>query len=100
MNDKHIKTSAIKWEEIQSDVFEKQCIVNKHGLNISVLKIEPYKKIPLHKHSDTRYNYILKGSMSDGKKKYNTGEIIVNKKGSEHFLKAGSRGCEFLLIWD
>ncbi len=99
MNDKHIKTADIKWKEIQNDVFEKQCIVNKNGLNISILKIKPYKKIPLHKHPDTRYNYILKGSMSDGNKKYNKGDMVVNKKGSKHFLKADSRGCEFILIW-
>ena len=99
MKDKHIKTADIGWKEIQKDVFEKQCIVNSHGLNISILKIEPHKKIPKHKHADTRYNFILKGGMFDGNKKYKKGDIIINEKGSEHFLKAGPRGCEFLLIW-
>ena len=100
MKDKHIKTADIKWKEIQKDVFEKQCIVNKKGLNISILKIKPYKKIPTHKHADTRYNYILKGGMFDENQKYNKGDIIINKKGSKHFFKADSRGCEFLLIWN
>jgi quercetin dioxygenase-like cupin family protein len=54
----------------------------------------------LHKHKVSRYNYILKGSVSDGDQKYIKGDLIINKKGSEHFLKAGSEGCEFLLIWD
>ncbi|OGZ35861.1 MAG: hypothetical protein A2V60_01005 [Candidatus Portnoybacteria bacterium RIFCSPHIGHO2_01_FULL_39_19] len=100
MKDKHIKIADIKWKEIQKNVFEKQCIVNKNGLNISILKIKPYKKIPLHKHMDTRYNYILKGNMSYKNKKYNKGDLIINEKGSMHFLKADSEGCEFLLIWN
>lgn len=99
MKDRYIRTMEIRWKEIQKDVFEKQCMKNKRGLNISILKIKPYKKISLHGHSDTRYNYILKGGMSDGNNQYGRGDLVVNKKGSEHFLKAGSRGCEFLLIW-
>ncbi len=100
MKDKHIKTAEIKWKEIEKNVFEKRCIVNKNGQNIFILKIEPNKKISMHKHLDTRYNFILKGSMSDGNQKYNKGDLIINKKGSKHFLKADSKGCEFLLIWD
>ena len=100
MNDRHIETADIKWREIQEDVFEKQCIENKNGLNISILKLKPNKEIKLHKHSDTRYNFILKGGMSDGNSKYDKGDIIVNRKDSQHFLKADSRGCEFILIWD
>lgn len=99
MKDKRIKTTGIEWKIIQKDVFEKQCIVNKKGVNISILKIEPYKKIPMHKHLDTRYNYILKGGMSDGNQKYGQGDLIINEKGSRHFFKANSQGCEFILIW-
>jgi anti-sigma factor ChrR (cupin superfamily) len=100
MKDKYIKTAEIKWQKIQKDVFEKQCIVNKKGLNIFILKIEPDKQIPLHEHADTRYNFILKGSVADENQKYGKGDIVINKKGSKHFLKAGPRGCEFILIWD
>jgi anti-sigma factor ChrR (cupin superfamily) len=100
MKDRHIKTANLKWEEIQKDVFEKQCIVNRGGLNISILKIEPRKEIPSHEHLDTRYNYILEGSMSDENQKYGKGDLIINEKGSKHFLKAGPEGCEFLLIWN
>ena len=100
MKDKHIKTTNIRWKEIQKDVFEKQCVANKRGLNISMLKINPHERIPPHKHLDTRYNFILKGGMSDGNVKYGKGDIIINEKGSKHFLKADSRGCEFLLIWN
>jgi len=100
MKDKYIKTTNIKWKKIQKNVFEKVCIVNKKGLNISILKIMPRKKIPMHKHADTRYNYILKGSMSDGNQKYKKGDLIINKKDSKHFLKAGHEGCEFFLIWN
>jgi anti-sigma factor ChrR (cupin superfamily) len=98
--DKRIKTVDLEWEKIQEDVFEKQCIVNRDGLNISILKIEPHKEIPMHEHLDTRYNYILKGSMSDGNQEYGEGDLVINEKGSKHFLKAGPEGCEFLLIWN
>jgi len=97
--DKRIKTADLEWEKIQENVFEKQCIVNNKGLNISILKIQPHKKIPMHEHPDTRYNFILKGSMSDGGNEYGEGDLVINEKGSKHFLKAGSEGCEFLLIW-
>ncbi|HBO17144.1 MAG: Allophanate hydrolase [Candidatus Moranbacteria bacterium GW2011_GWE2_35_2-] len=100
MSDKYVKTTTIKWEEIQKDVFEKQCVTNKNGLNFSILKIKPNKKIPLHNHTDTRYNYILKGSMSDENQTYQKGDLLINEKGSKHFLKAGSEGCEFILIWN
>jgi anti-sigma factor ChrR (cupin superfamily) len=100
MKDKYIKTADIKWEKIQKNVFEKECVINKNGLNISILKIEPDKKIPLHKHTDTRFNYVLKGGMSDKNQKYGKGDLVINEKGSKHFLKADSEGCEFLLIWN
>lgn len=99
MKGKSIKTANLRWREIQKDVFEKECLANKNGLNISILKISPNRKIPLHKHTDTRYNYILKGSMSDENQKYKKGDLIKNSKGSKHFLKADAKGCEFLLIW-
>jgi anti-sigma factor ChrR (cupin superfamily) len=100
MKDTYIKTSKIKWKKIQKDVFEKECLISIKGLNVSILKIQPDKKIPLHKHADTRYNYILKGNMSDENTKYGKGDLIINKKGSKHSLKAGREGCEFLLIWN
>ncbi|MFA5871561.1 MAG: cupin domain-containing protein [Parcubacteria group bacterium] len=100
MKDKYIKTTAIKWKEIQRDVFERECLAGKGGLKISILKIKPGKYITRHVHTDTRYNYILKGSMSDENHKYGKGDLIINKKGSKHFLKAGPAGCEFLLIWN
>jgi len=100
MKDKHIKTTKIKWKKIEKNVFEKQCIENKSGLNISILKIEPHKKISLHKHVETRYNFIIKGSMSDENQKYNKGDIVINEKGSEHYLEAGREGCEFILMWN
>lgn len=99
MKDKFIKTSSLKWKEIEKDVFEKECLAGKKGLKISILKIKPGKYIARHRHADTRYNFILKGSMSDGNNEYAEGDLIVNEKGSRHFLEAGSHGCEFLLIW-
>jgi len=100
MKDQYIKTNRIKWEEIQKDVFEKPCLANKKGISFSLLKIKPNKEIPMHKHTDTRYNFILKGSMSNGKQIYKKGDLLINKKGSSHFLRAGKQGCELLLIWD
>jgi len=90
----------MKWEEIQENVLEKKCIAKKEGIKFSLLKIKPNKKLPLHKHLETRYNFILKGSMSDGRQKYEKGDLLINKKGSSHYLKAGKQGCEFLLIWN
>lgn len=99
MTDKFIKTKELEWKNEEGDIFEKKCI-KENGINIYIFKLDPNKKIPLHKHVDTRYNYILKGSMSDADNEYNEGDIVTNQKGAEHFLKAGPEGCEFLLIWN
>jgi len=100
MKDKYIKTRNIKWNEIEKDVFEKLCIDDTVGIKVSILRIEPHKEILMHKHTDTRYNFILKGSMSDGNRECGEGDILINEKGSEHFLKSGPSGCEFILIWN
>ncbi|EKE20321.1 MAG: hypothetical protein ACD_8C00021G0006 [uncultured bacterium] len=100
MKDKYLKTSDIKWIEIQKGVYEKKCFAHNGGLGISILKIKPNKKIPMHEHADTRYNYILKGSMSDQNQTYVKGDIVFNEKGTSHFLESGIGGCEFLLIWN
>lgn len=99
MKDNYIKTNNIEWKEIEKDVFEKLCIDDKAGIKVSILKIEPHKEISMHEHADTRYNFILKGSMSDGNYECGEGDILINEKGSRHFLKAGPSGCEFILIW-
>ncbi len=71
----------------------------KKELNINIIKLEPEEQIPYHVHKDTKYNYILKGSISDEQREYFPGDIVENIKGSGHSLKAGSGGCEFLVIW-
>jgi anti-sigma factor ChrR (cupin superfamily) len=68
-------------------------------INVNIIKLEPQEEIPYHVHKDTKYNYILKGSITDGKKEYLPGDIVENIKGSGHFLIAGPKGCELLVIW-
>lgn len=99
MKDKCVKTSKIDWREIAPNVFEKLCLAGNPGLSISVLKIQAGQLIAPHKHAETRYNFVLSGSMTDGKDLYSAGDIVINEKGSEHYLQAGDEGCEFILIW-
>jgi anti-sigma factor ChrR (cupin superfamily) len=98
--EKHIKFKDVKWEKTGEDILEKHLIKDEEGIHINLLKLEPNKQIPHHKHSSTKYNYILKGSMSDENGEYKEGDLGINKKGSEHSIKAGSEGCEFLVIWN
>ncbi len=76
---------------------EKQLLNRK--ININLIELEPGENIPYHVHKDTKYNYVLKGSMSDEVREYLPGNIIENIIGSGHSLKAGEEGCEFLVIW-
>lgn len=81
------------------DIFEKK-VLKSEGININLIKLKPGQKIPFHKHKSGKYDYIMKGSLSDETGKYEEGELIVNKKGSSHLVKAGPEGCEFLVIFN
>ncbi|MBI2629873.1 hypothetical protein HYW76_02115 [Candidatus Pacearchaeota archaeon] len=85
---------------------EKEILADEeNGFFIYLFKLNPNEEIPFHKHKTTKYNYILKGSMfsiskdKNDSKEIKEGELNVNKKGSEHSVKAGPNGCEFLVIW-
>lgn len=79
---------------------EKHLLKEEKGMHINLLELLPQEQIPFHKHKNTKYSFILNGSMSDENRKYKRGDLVTNKKGSEHSVKAGSEGCEFLVIWN
>jgi anti-sigma factor ChrR (cupin superfamily) len=95
-----IKSKDVKWGKTGEDILEKHLLKDEEGIHINLLKLEPNKQIAHHKHRYTKYNYISKGSMSDENGEYREGDLVINKKGSEHSVKAGSEGCEFLVIWN
>lgn len=73
-------------------------LLNKE-ININIIELDPEEQIPYHVHIDTKYNYVLEGSMSDGQREYIPGDVIENVRGSGHSLKASLEGCKFLVIW-
>lgn len=75
-------------------------IVGGRGININFIKLKPNQEIPMHRHSRLKYDYILQGSITEGRKEYSKGRLIANKKGSKHSLKAGKNGCELLVIFN
>jgi anti-sigma factor ChrR (cupin superfamily) len=87
-----------KWKKNKDEVMEKTEI-DDGNLHVNVIRLEPGKKIPFHTHKSTKYNYVLKGSMSDEKGSYVGGDVVENKKGTSHSVTAGEDGCEFLVIW-
>ncbi len=74
-------------------------LLDKEGIKINLIELQPGEQIPYHEHKDTKYNYILRGSMSDERGEYVQGDIVENLIDSRHSIKAGSEGCEFLVIW-
>jgi quercetin dioxygenase-like cupin family protein len=78
-------------------VWEKKIMKSKR-MKINLIKLKPGQEIPMHKHKSEKYNYILRGSMNSGKKRYKKGDFVMNKKGSRHSLRAGRMGCDFLVI--
>lgn len=75
-------------------------LLDKKGIILNKISLEPNEDIPYHVHKETKYNYILKGSISDGKREFKIGDVVENLKGTGHSLKAGKQGCEFLVIWN
>ncbi len=74
-------------------------VIDTDKLKINNVELEPGEIIPFHVHKATKYDYIVKGSLIIGERKYLPGEIIENLIGSGHSPKAGKDGCEFLVIW-
>ena len=79
------------------EIYEKKIMKGK--INMNLIKLKPGQTIPWHKHKDNKYNYVVKGSMTDGQRTWKKEDLILNKKGTSHSLKAGKNGCEFLVIW-
>jgi anti-sigma factor ChrR (cupin superfamily) len=83
-----------------TDIFERKVLKAEQGININFIKLKPGQEIPFHKHKSEKYDYILKGNLKDETGKYGEGDLIINKKGSGHSVKAGPEGCEFLVIFN
>ena len=99
MSTRCIKSKDISWKKNKSNNLMKN-LINENGFGMDFFKLAPNEKIPMHKHPNIKYSYILKGSMSDETGEYSEGEVVVNEKDSEHSVTAGSKGCEFLVIYN
>lgn len=99
MGNKNFNLEDIPWET-KDNILTKSPVQDDNGFNMEVLKLKPYQKIPYHSHTCTNYNYILMGSMSDLDGKYTRGDLVINKAGSKHEVKAGFFGCKFLVFWN
>jgi anti-sigma factor ChrR (cupin superfamily) len=99
MVNKHIKTKDVKWKKVKEDILIKYLVKDKRNFQIDIMKLEPNRQYPFHKHLTIEYIFILKGRMSDETGEYNEGDLMVNFKDSSHSVKSGHDGCEFLLIW-
>lgn len=93
-----VKFGSVKWLS-SGGILEKYVTGKRKGVHMILLKMGPGKEIPLHKHTDTRYSYVLKGNISDQRGRYSKGDLVITRTGSVHSMKAGPRGCEFLVIW-
>lgn len=100
MSSKHVKFKDVEWIKGEDGIMGKTIMEGDKGFQIYVLKLGSNEKIPYHGHTTVKYNYILKGSMSDETGDYRVGDLAVNEKGSKHSVTAGKEGCEFLLFWD
>jgi anti-sigma factor ChrR (cupin superfamily) len=88
------------WKDVVNGVLSKDILDNDSGFNIRFFKLKPNALLPFHTHSTKEYDYILEGSVIDETGNYNKGDLVVNEKDSGHSMKAGSEGCDFLVLWD
>lgn len=78
----------------------KQILVkdDKRKIQINKIKVEPNAQGLEHVHTDDEYVYILRGSMIDHTGEYREGNLIINRKGSKHAVRAGKDGYEILVF--
>jgi len=99
MSSSHIKSEDIECKETDKGVLSKDILSDDKGFKIRFFKLEAGAVIPFHSHSAREYDYVLDGVISDETGEYKKGDLVVNEKGSEHSITAGSEGAEFLVLW-
>ena len=98
MSSKSLKCNDMPWKK-DSNGGDFKHIASKNP-QMYIMKLAPGEIIAHHSHSTTKYNFILKGSMSDEDGEYTQGDLVINEKGTSHSVQAGSHGTEFLVIWN
>jgi anti-sigma factor ChrR (cupin superfamily) len=99
MADKHVKPDDIDWEILREGLKRKILFRDEvRNFEFNITKISPNFVSPTHSHKDDEWVYILEGSMKDDTGKYNSGEFILNKKGSSHTVYVGPEGCTLLIF--
>ncbi len=78
----------------------KQVLVrdDKRKVQINRIIVEPNAQGLEHVHTEDEYVYIIRGKMIDHTGEYTTGQLLINRKGSKHAVKAGSEGYEILIF--
>lgn len=97
---KKINIERVPREKIIRGHF-KQVLISDNKRNIQVLKItvEPDAQGLEHKHSNNEWVYIAKGSMIDNSGEHRQGNLLFNKAGSKHAVKAGHDGYEIIVFF-
>lgn len=64
----------------------------------ALLRYAAGASVPLHEHRGYEHILILRGSQSDERGEYGTGELIISPPGTRHSVTS-KEGCLVLAIW-
>ncbi|MFC4891497.1 cupin domain-containing protein [Pseudofrancisella aestuarii] len=72
---------------------------DQRNFQIDFIRLEPSFKLAQHMHPDVEWIYVIKGSMSDERGEYTSGDFFINPANSKHSVISGPDGCDILCCW-
>ena len=95
-----ININNIKVEAFKKGVSKKLLARDENrNFQIDFIRLDPCAKLSKHIHPDVEWVYVIKGSMSDERGSFNTGDFFTNPISSEHSVTSGPDGCDILCCW-
>ncbi|APC97279.1 cupin domain-containing protein [Francisella frigiditurris] len=72
---------------------------DQRNFQIDFIRLEPKVKLSKHMHPDVEWVYVMKGSMSDERGEFVSGDFFINPINSIHSVISGPNGCDILCCW-
>ena len=89
---------ALEWQPLADGIEHFSIpIMPKAKGDLRLLKLEPGKKLPEHRHAGEELVLVLRGSYHDGTSAHNTGDFADLDDDSKHAMIAEREGCILLI---
>jgi predicted ChrR family anti-sigma factor len=96
----NMEYASVDWQDFREGVSIFPIYSSDSSLASSaLLKYVPGASVPRHQHTGYEHIFVLEGSQEDERGVYVKGDFIVNKPGTNHWVKSAD-GCVVLAIWE